>query len=183
MTTGTTEIQTAMADHHTARTNTFQTANWYVIHTKPRQERRAQENLQRQGFETFLPIYQVEKIQRSKLCLINEPLFRRYLFIRFDPDNSNWHVIRNTFGVTELVRLGGQLASIPDEVIQQLVKEADIPRALYTQGEHLRITHGPFQNLHAVFEVHDGDSRAIVLIELLNKTHKLKLEINALERN
>jgi hypothetical protein len=29
---------------------------WHVVHTKPRAEARALENLERQGFEVFLPM-------------------------------------------------------------------------------------------------------------------------------
>ena len=178
--TSTAKIQHVVTNTTMATENT---ANWYVIHTKPRQERRADENLQRQGFETFLPIYQLEKIQHRKLSLVEEPLFKRYLFIRFDPDNSNWHVIRNTFGVSQLVRLGGQLASVPDEVIQQLMKTAEISQALYKKDAHLLIADGPFQNLKRAIEMHDDDSRAIVLIELLNKTQRISVSLNALAKD
>ncbi len=40
---------------------------WHVIHTKVREEFRAQENLQAQGFEVFLPTCQVQKNNRAKL--------------------------------------------------------------------------------------------------------------------
>ena len=35
---------------------------WYVIHAKPRQEARALENLERQGYEAWLPMLTVQKI-------------------------------------------------------------------------------------------------------------------------
>jgi transcriptional antiterminator RfaH len=36
---------------------------WHVIHTKGGEEFRALENLQNQGFEVFLPTFQVKKKQ------------------------------------------------------------------------------------------------------------------------
>jgi transcriptional antiterminator RfaH len=39
---------------------------WNVIHTKVREEFRALENLQAQGFEVFLPTCQVQKNNRVK---------------------------------------------------------------------------------------------------------------------
>ena len=57
-------------------------SNWYLIHTKIRQERVALENLERQGFESFLPLIRVEKLRRSALVVVEEPLVPRYLFIR-----------------------------------------------------------------------------------------------------
>lgn len=157
-------------------------AHWYVIHTKPRQERRALDNLQQQSFEVYLPLVKAEKLQRSKLVTIEEPLFKRYLFVRFDAERSPWHVIRNTFGVSELVRTGGQLARVPLEIIERLKQYEATPQALFNAGETLRVKTGPFQNLDVVFDMQDGDSRAIVLIELLNNTQKISLNINSLTR-
>jgi transcriptional antiterminator RfaH len=57
-------------------------SNWYLIHTKIRQERVALENLDRQGFECFLPTILAEKLRRGALQVMKEPLFPRYLFIR-----------------------------------------------------------------------------------------------------
>lgn len=39
--------------------------SWYLIYTKIRQERIALENLERQGFECFLPKIKVEKVRRG----------------------------------------------------------------------------------------------------------------------
>ena len=155
-------------------------AHWYVIHTKPRQERRALDNLHRQSFEAYLPLVKVEKLQRGKLVIIEEPLFKRYLFVHFDAERSPWHLIRNTFGVSELVRTGGQLARVPFEIIDRLKQHEAAPQALFNAGETLRVKNGPFQNLDVVFDMQDGDSRAIVLIELLNKTQKISLPVNSL---
>lgn len=156
--------------------------HWYVIHTKPRQELRAMENLQQQSFEVYLPLVKSEKLQRGKLVTVEEPLFKRYLFVYFDAERSPWHVIRNTFGVSELVRMGGQLARVPVAIIDRLKQLETTPQALFNNGETLRVTDGPFQNLEVVFDMQDGDSRAIVLIELLNKTQRVAVNLNSLVR-
>ena len=71
-------------------------SHWYLIHTKIRQERVALENLERQGFECFLPLIRVEKLRRSALVVVEEPLFPRYLFIRLasGTDAPSWSPIR-----------------------------------------------------------------------------------------
>ena len=56
--------------------------HWYLVHTKPRQEKCALENLQRQGFHCYLPTLPSEKIRQGVLMVADEPLFPRYLFIR-----------------------------------------------------------------------------------------------------
>ena len=56
--------------------------HWYLVHTKPRQEKCALENLQRQGFQCYLPTLLSEKLRQGVLTVVDEPLFPRYLFIR-----------------------------------------------------------------------------------------------------
>jgi transcriptional antiterminator RfaH len=48
---------------------------WYAIYTKPKQETVAEENLQRQGFETYLPWIKHPKRRRGKWLDVTERLF------------------------------------------------------------------------------------------------------------
>ena len=47
---------------------------WHVVHTKPRAEARALENLERQGFEVFLPMITLQKVRRAKLANMSRNL-------------------------------------------------------------------------------------------------------------
>ena len=162
--------------------NASLTGPWYVVHTKPRQESRAAANLWQQGFEAYLPLLKTETLRLGKVCLRDEPLFKRYIFVRFDPLLSPWHSIRSTLGVHQLLRFGDQLASVPDGLIACL-KSIDLPsQSLYQKGDVLQVKDGPFKQLEVIYDLQDGDSRAIVLIDLLNKTHKVALDFNLLTK-
>ena len=39
--------------------------HWYLVHTKPRQEGLALENLERQGYECYLPTLPSEKLRQG----------------------------------------------------------------------------------------------------------------------
>ena len=56
-----------------------QGARWYLVHTRPNGERKAELNLKPQGFATFLP--QIEKTIRHarRLKTVRRPLFSRGL--------------------------------------------------------------------------------------------------------
>jgi transcriptional antiterminator RfaH len=95
-------------------------AAWYVVHTKPRQEARALENLQNQGFNCFLPTMQVQKLRNQRVQTITEPMFSRYLFIQLNEQTQNWGPIRSTLGVSKLVSFGRQLAKVPPEFVDFL---------------------------------------------------------------
>ncbi|MEY3490244.1 MAG: transcription antitermination protein RfaH, partial [Pseudomonadota bacterium] len=119
---------------------------WYVVHTKPRQEQRALENLQRQGFKAWLPTIEVEKLRRGKLTRVIEPMFSRYLFIQLDTTQSNWSPIRSTLGVSKLVSFGNVPAVVPDPLIQAL-QQADGSQREYLlkEGDAVQFVSGPLQ--------------------------------------
>lgn len=58
----------------------------YAVHAKPRQEGVANDNLERQGYVTYLPKILVRKRRRDKWVKLVEPLFPRYLFIQVNPE-------------------------------------------------------------------------------------------------
>ncbi len=155
--------------------------HWYAIHSKPRQEERALENLQRQGFEAWLPLLTVEKVLRSKLVQVVEPMFSRYLFIRLDTEQTNWSPIRSTLGVSKLVSFGNRPAVVADELIealQQMPEQA--PQRLIQPGQQVKIVAGPLRGLEGIYQQADGELRAMVLIELLNKQHRIVTEMQDL---
>jgi len=162
--------------------------NWYVVHTKPRQEQRALENLEAQGYQCYLPFIQIEKIRRQKLTLEQEPLFARYLFIELDASSGgkSWSPIRSTLGVSKLVAFGNEPIKVATQLIKLLRQDvqplAGQRIALHTSGDRVLIKDGPFAGLEAVYEMSDGEARAMVLIKLLSKTTRLTLPITSITK-
>ena len=154
---------------------------WYVIHTKPRQEQRALENLQRQGFEAWLPMIELEKVRRSRLTRVTEPMFSRYLFIRLDTTQTNWSPIRSTLGVSKLVSFGNVPAAVPDALIDMLRESPPLtPQRLMNPGDEVQLVDGPLRGLRGIYQQHDGEARAMVLIELLSQPQTIQIELQAL---
>ncbi|MFC5474705.1 transcription/translation regulatory transformer protein RfaH [Paraherbaspirillum soli] len=157
--------------------------SWYVLQTKPRQEFRALEQLENQLYTCFLPTLQIEKVRRGKLEVVIEPLFSRYLFIQLDTVSSNWARLRSTRGVSKLVAFGDRFATISEVILNALGNaRPPIPTPLFAAGEKVAIKSGPFSGLDGVFQMLDGESRALVLIELLSQPQKLAFELDTLRK-
>ncbi len=154
---------------------------WYVVHTKPRQEARALETLQNQGFNCFLPTMQVQKLRNQRVQTITEPMFSRYLFIQLNEQTQNWGPIRSTLGVSKLVSFGPQPAKVPPEFIA-LLKEAPVEtlERMFAPGDNVQIASGPLQGLEGTYLAHDGETRAFVLIDLLGQPQKLRMAVENL---
>jgi len=154
---------------------------WYAVHSRPKQEIRALENLQNQGFETWLPMLTVEKLRRGRLAEVTEPMFSRYLFIRLDTEQTNWAPIRSTLGVSRLVSFGNRPAPIADDLIQTLRQMPDrAPERLLQTGQAVRMIDGPLKGLEAVYQQADGELRAMVLVDLMSKQHSVLVEMQHL---
>jgi transcriptional antiterminator RfaH len=162
--------------------------NWYVIHTKPRQELRALSNLQNQGYQCYLPMLAIEKLSRERLHVIEEPLFPRYLFIRLDASRygQNWSPIRSTWGVSGLLSFGSEPAKINSVLIDLLRQQeqglSEDPLRLFSAGESLLVADGPFVGLQAIYQMASGENRAMVLIELMGKSAQMQIAHGSLRK-
>lgn len=154
---------------------------WFAISCKPRQELIAQENLLRQGFQVYLPRIQLKKRRRGQWIDVIEALFPRYIFIRTDPAKQSIASVRSTRGVVGLVRFGGLPAVVADEVMDALLQREDADSLhrdvlpLFCAGEQVRLVEGPFVGMNGVFVEEDGEKRVVVLLELLGKTNKIRM--------
>ena len=154
-------------------------SNWYLIHTKIRQERVAQDNLERQGFECFLPLMRAEKLRRA-LLVVQEALFPRYLFIRLGTglESQSWAPIRSTIGVSRLVTFGLIPAKIDDELIGALRTQSeasDLVLRHFEPGEQVVLTDGPFVGVEAIYQMADAEGRVMVLLNILSKQVKMSV--------
>jgi transcriptional antiterminator RfaH len=163
---------------------------WYVAHTKPRQEFRAQENLQNQGYEIFLPTCLEEKIIKGQYQQVVIPLFPRYLFIQLDQQNDNFSPIRSTRGVNQLLRfgIGGEPVHVPSELIEDLrsrVSKAIPVKQLFYPGESVQIQGGPFKGFEAQYQKMltstSGEIRSLLLVEILGKQQALTVPIDQIK--
>lgn len=121
---------------------------WFLVHCKPRQDERALGNLERQSFHCYCPVRTVEKLRYGRRCKVIEPLFPGYLFIRLRLScvNDNWHPIRSTRGVHQIVRFDQQPLAVPDVIVEQIRCRVTNTTAesYFKPGERVCITGGAF---------------------------------------
>lgn len=160
--------------------------SWYVIYTKSAQEFRAHDNLSNQGYQTYLPVCQVQKVKHGKLILEKQALFKRYLFIELDEVEMNWMPIRSTRGVHQLLTwpISKKPILVKDELIEAL-KNQDMQtqhQELFKPGQNLNIVEGTFKGIQGLFQklqtLADGELRAHLLIEFLGKQQELSVPVS-----
>jgi transcriptional antiterminator RfaH len=152
---------------------------WFIVQIKPNAYNRAEKNLNKQGFETFSPMYNITKRKASKFTNLTKPLFSGYMFISFDINSSKWGKINSTYGVSRLITFNSMLKSVPTSFINGLMNRCDISGKLLTEkeikkGDHVKFTHGPFANLIASVEKIEADQRIWILLNLMGRQTKIE---------
>lgn len=146
---------------------------WYAVEVQPQAERRAQENLLRQGFENFCPRVKKIRSHARRKELVLAPLFPGYLFVRFDKMRHQWRSINGTLGVRRLVSADpGRPQAMPDAAIQLLISRCDPGTGCLSDeplgpGINVRFVAGPLIDRLATVESLEPGGRVRLLLEIL----------------
>ena len=58
---------------------------WYALYTKPRWEKKIDASLIKKNIESWCPLQKIEKQWTDRKKIIEEPLFKSYIFFFFLP--------------------------------------------------------------------------------------------------
>ena len=152
---------------------------WFILQFKSNSHHQAAKNLNRQGFETFLPLHDTTSRKSSRFINTSKPLFPGYMFIKFDRAESEWHKINNTYGVSRLITFNSILKSIPTIFVDNLMKRYDLsgkllPIQKLKKGDQVTVLKGPFANFIATVEKYEADQRIWILMDLMGRKTKIQ---------
>ncbi len=157
---------------------------WFIVETPGNMERVAKRHLDFLGFETYLPMRQVEKTVVGRLM----PLFPHYLFVLVDMDAPRWSHIRSSVGVRCILSAGDKPAAAPHDLVPairarevmgivQMPKTAAAKAAAFEHGDVVRILDGRFCGYDALFDARMGKERIMVLLSFLGRSSRVSLAI------
>jgi transcriptional antiterminator RfaH len=156
---------------------------WYAIHTHPKQENRAESNLQAWNVETFFPRVRDRRFNEftGQTSYFIKPLFPRYLFARFAL-NTLLHKVRFTRGVHSVVCIGKDPAPVDARVIEIIAAQIDAAGfvkigADLEPGAKVLIQAGPFKGLTGIFESETSYvERVRILLDCVNFQARVEVE-------
>ncbi len=141
--------------------------DWFVVRTKARQESRAMNHLQEQGFKVYCP--QIPKDDVLKEVVGKQALFPGYCFV--ESGGRSFSCIRSTPGVIALVAFG--LEGKPALVNAGVLDEIRSLEAFYGEkspglqsGDVVSPTGGPFKGRQGIYSKRSKDRVEVLLIVL-----------------
>ena len=163
--------------------------HWYLVHTNPKQEDRADSNLRAWGVETFNP--KLKEIRWNaygkEAGFLVKPLFPGYVFARFE-FKASFHKIRFTRGVHSVVCFGNGPALVDDEIISLVKSRLDVDHYVtieedFKPGDSVLIKDGPLKTFTGIFERKmKGSDRVMILINTVGFQAHCQVEMSLLSK-
>jgi transcription antitermination factor NusG len=152
---------------------------WYAIWTRSRHEQAVREQIERKGFEAFLPTIPRWSRWKDRKKKIDWPLFPGYCFARFD-SRDRLPILKCT-GVVNIVSFEGEIASIPDfeiDGIRRLV-ESDLqfdPCPLIREGMMVEVVHGPLKGVVGRLLRKGAHARLVLAVDLIGQAVSVEVD-------
>lgn len=160
-----------------------ETPNWYVIHTKPKQEDRADFNLKAWNVETFAP--KIRGPRRDSLTgrptYLVQNLFPGYIFAHFRAGEL-LHKVGFTRGVHRVVNFGDGPCSVADEIIELLRARRSEDGFIHlgeelSPGDKVIISRGNLKNFAGVLDGKvDDQGRVTILLTAVSYQGRIVIE-------
>ncbi len=162
------------------------TSTWYVCLTKPRREAHAVLKLREQGYDTYLPRLTLWARHKGAWQKREQIMFPRYLFLCCTRPGQGLAPIRNTPGVTGLVRFGLEPSTIDAVTLdairaleRQQAQNPDTQASPFQVGAQVALADGPLKGLTGIVS-RVARERVIVLLRLLGGEQPVTVAVDQL---
>jgi transcription antitermination factor NusG len=119
---------------------------WLAVYTRPRWEKKVNQLLTEKGIESYCPLNKVRRKWSDRIKIVEEPLFKSYVFVRVNEDDKK--VVRMTNGAINFVYWNGKPALIREKeiiAIKRFLNEYENVEAVPADvkiDQRVRITNG-----------------------------------------
>lgn len=154
---------------------------WYAAYTKPRNEKKVYERLVATGIETYLPLQHRLKQWSDRKKIVEEPLFRSYIFVRIT--QKDYFKVLNTSGIVRYITFEKKAVPIPDsqiELIKHLLEqniEVEAVEETLEPGARVEVKFGSFIGLIGDLIEHKGKQKVIVRLDHISHSLLVTLPV------
>ncbi len=156
---------------------------WYVLQTKPRNEKIVLKQVQQKGIEIFVPFIEKIRIWSDRKKKIDVPLFSGYVFI-YGSEAERVRAITNTSGAVRYIYFEKRPATVSDreiELIKQTLIEPEkisIEDKKIKKGDQIMVSFGIFKGMKGYVNEFRGNYKLTVNLEELSYSFSIILNSN-----
>jgi transcription termination/antitermination protein NusG len=152
---------------------------WYAIWTRSRHEQVVREQLDKKGYEAFLPTIVRWSRWKDRKKKIDWPLFPGYCFARFDPA-ERLSVLKSP-GVVSIVSFNSEIAAIPEHEIESIrvLVATDLqydPCPLIREGMTVQVVSGPLKGVIGRLVRKGAHARLVLAVDLIGQAVSVEVD-------
>ena len=118
---------------------------WFTLYTKPRFEKRVEEELTANGYDCYLPLHRTPRVWSDRVKLIDMPLFNSYIFVKCD--EGDIRTLIRIKGVVRVVYHDGKPAVIRQQEINAIKEFLEMAAGrVLCAGDDVEILAGSMKN-------------------------------------
>ena len=155
---------------------------WWVLHTRPRNEKAVAADLTRLQINHFLPLVKHKRVYGRRVHEVQIPLFTGYVFLC--GEEKDRQAALRTNRLANVLNVGDQEQLRADlRQIHRVVTSGE-PVDLYPRlrkGARCRVTHGPLAGLEGVVLRRRGPWRVYVSVQFIGQSAELEIDSALLE--
>ena len=156
--------------------------DWYVLHLRPRCEKKMAEHCRVERLHYYLPLRQETKVYQRRRVTVEKPVFPGYFFAAFDADGrlsllKTNHIVRILKPHSRRILLY-QLAQIRRALRADPTLATEIAIA---EGKRVRITGGAFMGIEGVVRTLKGRTKVCLNVEMIGQAVVVEVDREFLE--
>lgn len=169
---------------------------WFVVHTYSGYEERVKKNLERriksmdsgdEVYQVVIPTEEEIEVRSGQKRTITKKILPGYVLIQMRMTDQTWNIVRNTPGVTGFVSSGTKPVPLPDDELNQIMKQMtdETPKVKvgFKKGQSIRVRDGPFIDFVGIVdEINTEKGKVKVLLTLFGRETPVELDFLQVEK-
>ena len=170
----------------------IENAKWYVLHTYSGYENQVEMNLKMvfeknnltdRLFEITIPMEEVLEEKNGKKKLVKRKMYPCYVLIKMDYDNSMWHMITNTRGVTGFVGPGSKPVPLEESEMANLGIKRDNVVVNFGVGDTVVVLSGAWEGTVGVVQSMNEQKKSLSInVELFGRETPVELSFSEVKK-
>jgi len=125
--------------------------SWYVLYTKPRNEKKTAKLLEDKGIMVYCPLQETVKQWSDRKKKVSEPIFKSYIFVFLNDYEKEREWVLTTQGAVKFLWWQKKPGIVREEEINEIKEFLNSYKTSkinisYNAGDEVLITEGPFRN-------------------------------------
>lgn len=173
--------------------------SWFIVQTYSGHEANVKQHIQQaiqtldlgdRIFDVFIPTVEEIQIKAGQRKTVTHKKFPGYVFIRMLLDDDTWRAVKNVPSVSGFAASNsetGRPLPMPDEEVEQLIKEDELGQATFNigfaVGESVLVIDGPFSDMLGEVDSIDIDrGRVRVMVSMFGRETPVDLDFLQVEK-